>query len=194
MPEAEKRLHRFPYMIGRPFLAGYDGICDEKAVSSLADVTDWKRLIYLAPDRLGNIAVRQPFTWKYDVYCLGAVLLEIALWEDFTDGSGRVRKLLKESSDEMKPMVLMNQTKQVPRLLGNRFADAVVACLRMLENEEASGKFKDEDELDSQQKIYSNTPSVSAVADVQQQIVFSESEGIKAAKLPPFLVVPIASL
>ncbi|KAF8539093.1 hypothetical protein BDD12DRAFT_793371 [Trichophaea hybrida] len=145
MPEAEKRLRRFPYTIGRPFLSGYDGIRDEKAVSSLADVTDWKRLIYLAPDRLGKIAVRKPFTWKYDVYSLGVVLLEIALWEDFTDGSGRVGKLLKESPDEMRPVVLMNQTKQVPRLLGNRYADAVMACLRMLENEEASGKFKDED-------------------------------------------------
>ena len=143
MSEGERRTLRFPYVIGRPFLAGYDGVREEKSITMLVDVMDWKHRIYLPPARLAAKAERPKFTWKHDVYSLGVVLLEIALWEDFTDIRGRMGKRLKDSSNM--PIALMECVKQVPRILGEKYGDAVRACLRMLQDEEEFSPFHDED-------------------------------------------------
>jgi hypothetical protein len=131
---AQRHLLRFPYKLGRPFLAGYDGIREEQAFTTLADAASWRERIYLPPDRLvAERAARARFSWRHDVYSLGVVLLELALWEDFTDAGGRMGRLLRQAADPSG--VLLERVKEVPRIMGDKYADAVRACLRMLQGE-----------------------------------------------------------
>lgn len=131
---SDREACRFPIAIGQPYLAGYDGIRKEEAATLMVDTIEWHQRLYLPPERLRGKPQRTKFTWKHDVYSLGVVLLEIAMWENFADGKGRMGKHLKAATDPS--VFLMSQAKQVPRLLGSIYGDAVLACLRMLRNEE----------------------------------------------------------
>lgn len=98
------------------------------------DTVEWHQRLYLPPERLREKLQRARYTWKHDIYSLGVVLLEIAMWENFADEKGRMGKHLKAATDP--PAFLISQVKQAPRLLRNLYGDAVLACLRMLRNED----------------------------------------------------------
>lgn len=133
-PVLDKEACKFPRAIGQPYLAGYDGIRKEEAATLMIDTIEWQQRLYLPPERLREKSQRTKFTWRHDVYSLGVVLLEIAMWENFADGKGRMGKHLKAATDPS--VFLTSQVKQVPRLLGSIYGDAVLACLRMLRNED----------------------------------------------------------
>ena len=140
---AEKRLQKYPYIIGKAYLAGYDGVREEKAACQLIDITDRSQRLYVAPERLSPRENRPKFSWRHDVYSLGVVLLEIACWESFTDPQGRIGKALLSHSDPSKEV--MNVAKQVPRLMGNNFAAATNACLNMFSEDGQDVAFRDND-------------------------------------------------
>jgi hypothetical protein len=133
----------YPYAIGQPYLAGYDGVRKEDAPTLMLDVTKWEERVYLPAERLKGKEHREKFSWRHDVYSLGVVLLEIALWEDFTNPAGKVGKGLVAAKDP--GTILIPLLKQVPRLFGNKYGEAVMACFDMLSIGDGKKEIEDED-------------------------------------------------
>ena len=163
-PISEREACTFPRAIGQPYLAGYDGIRKEDAATLMIDTVEWHQRLYHPPERLREKSQRTKFTWRHDIYSLGVVLLEIAMWENFADERGRIGKHLKAATDPSG--FLMSQVKQVPRLLGNIYGDAVLACLHMLQHGEHEFELvTDED------GVGLGTTFISEVLDRLEQIV-----------------------
>jgi hypothetical protein len=136
----------YPYAIGKPYLAGYDGVRMEEAQTFMLGVEKWQERIYMPAERLADQEHRVKFSWVHDVYSLGVILLEIALWENFTNPSGAIGKTLK-SADVPGDVLEKNWLKQVPRVLGNKYAEAVSACFAMLKDGDGKA-FEDEDGIE----------------------------------------------
>lgn len=105
---------------------------------------------------------RTKLTWRHDIYSLGVLLLEIAMWENFADEKGRMGNYLKAATD---PSAFL--MKQAPRLLGSIYGDAILACLRMLRNKnnDDTELLKDED------GVGLGTTFISEVMDKLEQII-----------------------
>jgi len=136
----------YPYAIGQPYLAGYDGIRMEEAQTLMLDVEKWQERIYLPAERLADQEHRVKFSWVHDVYSLGIILLEVALWENFTNPSGAIGKTLK-SAEVPGDVLEKNWLKQVPRVMGNKYAEAVSACFGMLKGGNGTA-LEDEDGIE----------------------------------------------
>ncbi|KAH0565038.1 hypothetical protein GP486_001564, partial [Trichoglossum hirsutum] len=134
LSSTEARFIRYPYSIGEPYLVGFEGIRRAEAGSQRLGVANWEQNIYLPPER-HRLAKGDEFTMQHDVYSLGVVLLEIAIWSAFTDRKGIGKRLWKkpeqgpqeeEKEEEiLAPEALQNEfirlaNSQIPRLLGNR--------------------------------------------------------------------------
>lgn len=162
-PISEREACTFPRAIGEPYLAGYDGTRKEDAATLMIDTIEWHQRLYLPPERLREKSQRIKFTWRHDIYSLGVVLLEIAMWENFADERGRIGKHLKTATDPAS--FLMSQVKQVPRLLGNIYGDAVLACLHMLQHKEP-----DVELITDEDGVGLGTTFISEVMDRLEQI------------------------
>ena len=147
---AQQRKYRvFPRALGKGFLVGYDGVRKLEAESQRLGTDDWRKKIYLSPER-HRLNIGDEFTMAHDVYSLGVVLLEIALWRNFTNRA-QARPIFWENAQRLKSPVdmqaaLIKSAKtDVPRVLGQKYADAVVACLTGLREEEEAGALADID-------------------------------------------------
>lgn len=82
----------------------------------------------------------------HDIYSLGVILLEIALWESFVlvrpDGSRKLgrqgRSFTKKSGelkapDDIRAALLKKARDYVPLVLGAKFCEVVVMCLDCLD-------------------------------------------------------------
>jgi hypothetical protein len=151
--EATKQ--KYPYVIGEPFLVGFDSIRKAVAASYMIRVEDWKKNIYLHPDR-HRMGQGDEYTVRHDLYSLGVVLLEIALWRSFADElpGGAARYVWSRESpktvlspEALKAMYLRFARDLVPRYIGVKYASIVVSCLEGLKDEEEKGLLKDKDDL-----------------------------------------------
>lgn len=146
----------YPYAVGEPYIVGFDEIRNADAATDMLLVEDWEKNIYLHPDR-HRMQPGDEFTMRHDIYSLGVVLLEISLWNSFTNragigkylwedvrGSDAAKKVLLPA-EELKAMYLKLAHAMVPRAIGNKYRDVVVSCLGGLENEERGGLLEDQD-------------------------------------------------
>lgn len=138
----DREQHVFPFKLRQPYLVGYNGARNEDAESRFVQTTPWRLRLYLPAERQDLTDKRKKYRMKHDVYSLAVVLLEIGLWEDFADERNAYGRLFHNSRDL--PKVLMQLTKRVPMLLGNKYRDVVVSCLRELEDKRASQLLDDE--------------------------------------------------
>ena len=156
---------QYPYAVGEPYLVGFEGIRKAEAASQRLEVKDWEQNIYLPPER-HRLAAGDEFTMRHDIYSLGVVLLEIAMWSAFTDRKGIGQRLWKKTTTTpateqgvakdrlsiLTPEALQTEflriaNSQVPRLLGNKYRDVVIACLTGLRYEEGEHLLDDADGL-----------------------------------------------
>lgn len=123
-------------------LSGYDGARNEEAESRSVQTILWRSRLYLSPERQ-DLTEDKPtkYRMKHDVYSLGVVLLEIALWEDFANERNAYGRLFQKSRDL--PKVLMQLTKRIPILMGNKYRDVVVSSLQEVEQERTSQLLND---------------------------------------------------
>ncbi|KAF3910964.1 hypothetical protein AA313_de0200530 [Arthrobotrys entomopaga] len=151
---SDVRLGQFPRYLGKPFLVGFNGIRKVDAESQMLSQSDPKCMIYHHPDRY-RLKEGHEFTMKHDIYSLGVVLLEIALWNSFYDrGPGALGSKLWADAHHLHPPDKLNSifvrlaSTQVPRIVGERYRDAVLACLTGLKDENGDTIMKDEDGIE----------------------------------------------
>jgi len=133
---------KWPYVIGTPFLVGYDGVRQATAESKRLQTSEWRQRIYLAPGRL-NMTDNGKFHMRHDVYSLGVVLLETVFWKNFTDDRSAIGSKLKSGHNPAK--ILHDESVQVSRILGDKYYTAVNACLNELREEKATHVLDDQD-------------------------------------------------
>ncbi|KAK5731512.1 hypothetical protein LTR17_011310 [Elasticomyces elasticus] len=147
----------YPRAIGEPYLVGFDGVRKSDAKSKMLAEDDWKHKIYLHPTR-HRMAAGDEFTMRHDVFSLGVVLLEIAIWTSFTDLDSSVSRSLWSSLEKgreqlrkpdgpegLKERFVHLARSRIPRYMGDRYRDVVLSCLQGLEDEEKGGLLDDED-------------------------------------------------
>ena len=136
----------YPHCLGRPFLVGSDCVRKADAGSLMLKTEDWKKNIYLSP------VMSSAYSMQHDMYTLGVVLLEIAWWASFSDRHldhlgkmvWRDRNTLL-APEELKKMYMSLAVRRVPRLMGQKYANVVAACLGGLEEERQKGELADAD-------------------------------------------------
>jgi len=148
---SKKKYHQFPRAVGEPYLVGYDGVRKDDAETKRLSVGEEGKRVYLHPDR-HRLAVGDEYRMKHDVYSLGVMLLEIATWSSFVDAEGNVtERRLKDARGDLLPpgdlqrVFLTKAQSQIPRHLGAKYKEAVVACLKGLEEEEENHLLDDRD-------------------------------------------------
>ncbi|KAM0438982.1 hypothetical protein ACHAPT_001743 [Fusarium lateritium] len=144
----------YPYVLGKPFLVGFDNVRKVDAASLLLPVEDWKKNIYLSPRRQ-RLQQGDEFQMQDDMYSVGVVLIEMAFWASFQDKSAaQLGKLVWQDAsqsalkgpEQLKKTYMSLAAGAVPRKMGQRYADIVMACLTGLESEQDGLKrLEDED-------------------------------------------------
>ncbi|KAI4234040.1 MAG: hypothetical protein LQ349_004034 [Xanthoria aureola] len=74
----------FPYALGRPVLVGFDNVRQVELdwASKRNGTLSWEEDVYQHPSRHGATAAKY-YSVQHDVYSLGVVLIEIAMWQSF---------------------------------------------------------------------------------------------------------------
>ncbi|KIW72026.1 hypothetical protein PV04_00250 [Phialophora macrospora] len=136
---------------GKLYLIGFEFARKEEDVSTRIGDNAWWRNIYRHPQRQG-VHPEIDFNMLHDIYSLGVVLLEIALWRSFvleeTDRdtgeksfmvnrdavkiSDRKTGRLK-SPEEIKRVFVDKAVDFIPQVFGDRYRDTVVMCLNCLD-------------------------------------------------------------
>jgi serine/threonine protein kinase len=137
---------KFPHSLGTSFLMGFDFVRKEDEVSGRIGDNDWEKNIYRHPERQG-IHPEADFNMLHDIYSLGVVLLEIALWRSFVlwseDGvrcsanphACRLadRKGNLKSPSDIQKVFVQKAEGFIPLVLGEKFRDVVLMCLNCLD-------------------------------------------------------------
>ncbi|KAF2965352.1 hypothetical protein GQX73_g8233 [Xylaria multiplex] len=161
---------KYPYALGEPFLVGFDSTRKVDAASLMQPVEDWKKSIYLSPER-HRLQQGDEFQMHHDIFSLGVLLLEMAFWASFQDkGSLLGKRVWKDASTmrspgELKNIYLSLASGAVPRLMGQKYADAVSACLTGLQSEGRSAK-----DLEDSDGIVVGTKYVTAIIKKLEEI------------------------
>lgn len=176
----------FPYALGYPYLVGFHLSRSVNAKTSF--ITDLhalaKRGIYSHPR--DQVAQRtEKYSMISDIFSLGVCLFEIALWRSLfiVDPDGKSRKdyvpdkspgFEKLADDYYKKGTPLSQRAkakteeliriakvEIPKTLGDRFADVVVACLRA---GYPDSPFADHDDLKIDETVHGDSQSASLAA------------------------------
>ena len=131
---------RYPYVIGKPFLVGFDSARKVDAASHMLREEEWRKNLYLSPER-HRLQRGDRFTMQHDLFSLGVVLIEIAFWQTFQDKEGtQLSEVLWEDERRMKRPEQLKETYLtlanglVARKMGQKYANVVTACLAGLGN------------------------------------------------------------
>ena len=146
----QSKTAHFPYVLGRPVFVGFDNVRQvETAWASKRNGTlSWEEDIYQHPSRHGATAARY-YSVQHDVYSLGVVLIEIALWQslivfdeemqDFKPNGVLWRKAaskvegLKRGENGAGEAVMAFLEKlarlEVPVVMGDKYRKVILSCL-----------------------------------------------------------------
>ncbi|KIW23326.1 uncharacterized protein PV07_11534 [Cladophialophora immunda] len=136
---------------GKLYLIGFEFARKEEEVSTrIGDDTWWKN-IYRHPQRQG-VHPETDFNMLHDIYSLGVVLLEIALWRSFVleetdDRTGEKRFAVNrdaikisdrktshlKSPEEIQKIFVKKAADFIPQVFGDKYRDIVVMCLSCLD-------------------------------------------------------------
>jgi hypothetical protein len=108
-------------------------------------VENWKKNIYLGPESHW-LHIGDEYKMQHDVYSLGVILLEIALWTLLINPGGDATRHLWKNAELKLPVALKKtfiamEEQYIPPRLSHKYTDVVVACLTGLEEEEKQGSY-----------------------------------------------------
>ena len=162
-PDRSSEKARYPFTIGRAYIVGFEKVRKDGPYSTRKSDGEWEKDIYRHPDRQG-LDPEKSYSMRHDIYSLGVVLLEIAMWKSFlvwNDKQGyrineHVTRIFNvEGERRLKPPLeiqsaLMKASRQqVPLSMGTKFAGIVEQCLDCLNGSFAAcGDVENEDEMD----------------------------------------------
>ena len=143
--------HQFPYVLGSPFLVGFDRSRPASAHSGKYGEVKLDECLYQHPSRWG-VHAEEAFTMQHDIYSLGVVLLEIGLWQPLVwhnEGLGRYEfsDLFSGIFQAQDVTIMRNEQKalkvkqklldlaqdHLPPTVGETYATVVLACLKIFE-------------------------------------------------------------
>lgn len=145
---------QFPYVLGWPFLVGFDRCRPASMLSGRYGEGRLEDCLYQHVSRWGVVA-EEAFSMSHDIYSLGVVLLEIGLWQPLVEwsieseryifadflldvinpgvsGDSRITKADRRSAMIMKRLLEVAKVELPPRM-GEIYAGVVVACLEVLD-------------------------------------------------------------
>ncbi|GJJ15771.1 hypothetical protein Clacol_010049 [Clathrus columnatus] len=145
----------YPYRLGTAVLMGFDFVrldSDKTIIGTRVYQVrsgDWQKNIYMHPRRQGEYT-EVSYNMLHDIYSLGVVLLEIALWKTFVvediSGHGIIYNpnpqayLFHDSKtkqpkrpEEIQAALIQTAKDLIPMSLGEKYRDVVLMCLNSLE-------------------------------------------------------------
>jgi serine/threonine protein kinase len=138
------------------FLIGFESFRSAAGDTSLLGDGDWAHNIYRHPERMGEFPA-EAYRMQHDIYSLGVCLLEIGLWEPLVEYAGwdassepEYGRVCRDFVATNRPWVLFKDylvelaESELPRRMGDRYAEVVVTCLTCLDRD---GNFGDESEV-----------------------------------------------
>lgn len=135
--------------IGPSFLIGFERIRRAEAQTDFLGDLEWDRNLYRHPVRQG-LWSEEAFSMQHDIYSLGVCLLEIALWQSFVQIGDAFKspwadmeieeaiadKDARRGGYTIKKKLVTMAEGRLPRLVGDRYTNLVVACLCCLDQGE----------------------------------------------------------
>ena len=153
---ADPSVRKYPHRIGSAVVVGFDEARPDDEDSERIGTADWGANIYRHPHRQG-INPRVRYSMLHDIYSLGVILIEIALWRSSTirtntnvnvnlnennrhnpDFWGSLYDARREERDPEKIQALYKKLNKgvVAKHIGGRFAETIHNCLTCLDGEE----------------------------------------------------------
>lgn len=137
---------RFPYLLPRPFLAGFEYARSLKTASDRRSDAEWQLNIYRHPKRQ-FLERNSMYNMSHDVYSLGVIFLEIGLWgsRDFIPFQMRQNVFKGKSGEQMKEVLLSlargectegSRENGVAVQMGKRYEEMIRYCLEIEHKEE----------------------------------------------------------
>ncbi|KAL3428934.1 hypothetical protein BDV09DRAFT_203725 [Aspergillus tetrazonus] len=144
-------------LLGPSFLIGFERFRPSVAGTVYSGDANWERNLYRHLKRQG-LHPEDRYVMQHDIYGLGVCLLEIGFWTSFVQWDGDSPSpgtelgeaitealLVKKSALAVKQGLLSMATEQLPRLMGQRYADLAMACLTCLDPGDANLFGREED-------------------------------------------------
>ncbi|KAI0477046.1 hypothetical protein GGR56DRAFT_386542 [Xylariaceae sp. FL0804] len=118
----------------QPYLFGFEFSRVNDAETRMDEDFSEQNNLYRHPERWGRPSAR--FTHTHDIYALGVVLLEVAMWKDVRsivgvkkDAKGRPPPTNSLKPHEVQQRLLRRSRKHLPHQVGQKLADAIGTCL-----------------------------------------------------------------
>ena len=174
----------------RPFLIGFERFRLAAAGTNLISDALWEQNLYRHTERQGTLAEKL-YVMQHDIYSLGVCLLELGLWTSFVIlpcspglkaptlpipgsmlpiGNYLNLKDKRKAALEVKKTLVALAQEKLPFLMGNTYAEIVIACLTCLDRG-AGNMFAERSEVDSEDGI------IVGVYFIEK--VFARLEGIR---------------
>lgn len=133
----------FTPSIGLPFLIGFQRVRSiAGGHTTMMGDGEWEKDLYRHPERQGE-RPEESYTMQHDIYSLGVCLLEIALWKSFVlydaddkpKPAAETETLLngRRSGWDTEEKLIIMAKELVPRVLGCRYAEVIISCLKGLD-------------------------------------------------------------
>jgi serine/threonine protein kinase len=135
-------------VLGHSFLVGFERFRPAVAGSHLRGDSRWETNLYRHPRRQGSLP-EDTYIMQHDIYSLGVCLLELGLWSSFVCPNGESMELGLElieagvmiGTDDafaIKRKLVSMASDRLPGLMGSRYTNIVISCLRCLDPEETN--------------------------------------------------------
>lgn len=162
------------------FLVGFESFRSADRVSEMAGDEDWARNIYRHPERMGEFPATA-YQMQHDIYSLGVCLLEIGLWKPLVEYASDQSNAKPEYGDVcrdfastgrgwyyFKEYLVEVAQAELPRTMGDRYADVVVTCLTCLDRD---SDFGDVTEANDKNGIFVGVRFIEAIYEQLREIV-----------------------
>ncbi|QGA19453.1 hypothetical protein EYB26_007142 [Talaromyces marneffei] len=135
-------------VLGHSFLVGFERFRPAAAGSQLQGDPRWETNLYRHPRRQGS-RPEDTYIMQHDIYSLGVCLLEFGLWSSFVCPNGEsmgpgpelVQAGVMIGTDDafsIKRKLVSMASDRLPGLMGPRYTNIVISCLRCLDPEETN--------------------------------------------------------